>query len=163
MVIALTIISCKKEVPNDKVVLTGEITNNRSDLKVNFWSGVLNKIIDIKSDGSLRDTLEVDNGVYYTFRYGYLEVPVYYTKGSKIHFKADGEQFLSTIQFSGDHAGFNNYLAYKAKKEYDAISINFEFYGLNEEEVEDYLKNIQEDLLKKLKEVEGLTEDIRRK
>ena len=162
--IALVMLSCEKKSSNDYVILKGVIANSKSNLKVNFWTGTLNKEIKIHQDGSFTDTLDIDNGTYYILKnYGYTALPIYFTKGSTIQFKADGKDILKTIEFSGDHAGFNNYLAYKAKKEYDIIFLDKEKFTLNEEDFEQFLRNLQNDLEKKLSKIENLSPDIEKR
>ena len=62
---ALAIVSCQQE-PKDYVTLTGKITNKNSDSLL-VVTQTFSKTIKVNEDGTFKDTLKVEPGIYNIF------------------------------------------------------------------------------------------------
>jgi thiol-disulfide isomerase/thioredoxin len=108
---AISIVACKQE-PKDYVTFSGKITNKNSDSLL-LRTRTFSKTIKVNDDGTFKDTLKVEPGVYNFFD-GTESTSVFLKNGFDINLNMDAKQFDESIKFSGIGAEDNNFLAEKA-------------------------------------------------
>ena len=108
---AITILACKEE-PKDYVTLSGKITDQNSDSIV-VRSREYSKTIKVNSDGTFKDTLKVETGVY-NFTDGSESSSIFLKNGFDITLTLDTKQFDETIKYTGTGAEHSNFLAKNA-------------------------------------------------
>ena len=108
LTLAFAIIACKEE-PKDYVTLSGKITDKSSDSIV-VRSRTYSKTIQVKSDGTFKDTLKVEAGVYNLYD-GNESTSIFLKNGFDINLTLDTKQFDESITYSGFGAEHSNFLA----------------------------------------------------
>ena len=108
---ALAIFSCKKE-PKDYVTLSGKITDKISDSLV-IRTREYSKTIKVTPDGTFKDTLKVEPGVFNLFD-GSESTYVFLKNGYDINLTLDTKIFDESIKYTGIGSENNNYLAEKS-------------------------------------------------
>ncbi len=109
--IALAITSCKTE-PKDYVMISGKITDMNSDSVV-IRNKTYSKTISVKEDGTFKDTLKVETGVY-SFYDGGESTSVFLKNGFDLAMTLDTKMFDETVKFAGNGAEHSNFLAEKS-------------------------------------------------
>ena len=109
--IALVIVSCNNE-PKDYVTISGKITNKNSDSLV-IRKSPYSKTIKVREDGTFKDTLKVEPGVY-TLYDGTEATSIYLRNGFEMEVSLDTKMFDETVSYSGTGAQHSNFLAEKA-------------------------------------------------
>lgn len=105
---AFAIIACKEEAKN-YVTLSGTITDKSSDSVV-VRSRSYTKTIKVNADGTFKDTLNVEAGIY-NFYDGNESTSIFLKNGFDINLTLDTKQFDESIKFSGIGAEHSNFLA----------------------------------------------------
>ena len=105
---ALAIIACK-ETPKNYVTLSGTIIDKNSDSVV-VRSRTYSKTIKVNADGTFKDTLKVETGVY-NFYDGNESTNMFLKNGFEIDITLDTNQFYETVKFTGTGAEHSNFLA----------------------------------------------------
>lgn len=105
---AFAIIACKDE-PKNYVTLSGTITDKSSDSVV-VRSRTYTKTIEVNADGTFKDTLNVETGVY-NFYDGNESTSIFLKNGFEINLTLDTKQFDESIKYSGIGAEHSNFLA----------------------------------------------------
>ncbi|MEZ4855842.1 MAG: TlpA disulfide reductase family protein [Gelidibacter sp.] len=108
---AISIVACKQE-PKNYVTFSGKIINKNSDSIV-LRTRTFSKTIHVNNDGTFKDTLKVEPGVYNLYD-GTESTSVFLKNGFDINLNMDAKQFDESIKFSGIGAEDNNFLAEKA-------------------------------------------------
>ncbi len=118
LVAAFAIFSCKNEpeAPKDYVMLSGKIENQNSDSLVIHQGRNYSKTIKVNADGTFKDTLKVQTGIYGLYDGGESS-SIYLKNGYDITMSLDTKQFDETISYKGNGAESSNYLAQKALME----------------------------------------------
>ncbi len=131
---ALALMACKKET-RDYVSISGKITNKNSDSLV-LRSRTFSKTIPVNADGTFKDTLKVETGVYNLFD-GNESTNVFLKNGYDINLSLDTEKFDESIKFTGEGSENSNFLAEKALLEEKLLDqdklASLDLEGLNEE------------------------------
>ncbi|TGV03099.1 TlpA family protein disulfide reductase [Flavivirga rizhaonensis] len=164
LLLILTVLwSCKKEIPVDYVILTGNINNTKGgELKISSING-FKKTINVKDTGTFSDTLYIlENGLY-NLQFNNIGVTPYLSKGASVHLDVDAKQHTSTLKLSGDHAELNNYFAYRAGKEYDFVMNREANYNMDEDAFVAKTDAFQKDLETRLEAVENIPEGLKAK
>lgn len=104
----LTIIACNKA-PNDYVTFSGTITNKNSDSVV-VRSRDFSKTIKVNADGTFKDTLKIETGVYNFFD-GNESTNLFLKNGFEINITLDTKQFDESITYTGIGAEHSTFLA----------------------------------------------------
>ncbi len=160
---ALAILSCKKETPIDYAVLSGKITNTKTDkLTLSNANGSFKETIKIESDGSFIDTLKVEPGTYRLMA-GKKFTPVYLSAGDNVAIHFDVDDFDNSLTFSGQGSEISNYLLTKRKKEKELLGEGFSFYELEEVAYKTKALEIKNTMDKILSSAAGIPEDYRTK
>jgi hypothetical protein len=156
-ILTLLILSCTNPKKENKqhLILSGTIENPNSDslvLKNNKDKSIFTFHL---TDGIFMDTLDIENGFYNLFD-GKEETQVYLERNYKINITLNTKEFDESIQYTGDGAGENNYMAKKALLEESfGKKIYYGYYAKLDES--DFLKETdlmyqqKKDLLKKYK------------
>ncbi len=108
LTLAFAIIACKEE-PKDYVTLSGKITDKSSDSIV-VRSRTYSKTIQVNRDGTFKDTLKVEAGVYNLYD-GNESTSIFLKNGFDINLTLDTKQFDESITYSGIGAEHSNFLA----------------------------------------------------
>ena len=106
-------ISCQekeKEEAKLSITLAGKITNPKGDL-ARVSANDFSQEISLDSTGAFVTNWEIDKPGYYNFGHGNESTSVFLNPGDSVYITLDTEQFDETLQYSGDGAGKNNYLA----------------------------------------------------
>ncbi len=108
---AIAIVSCQKE-PKDYVTLSGKITNKNSDSLL-VVTRTFSKTIKVDEDGTFKDTLKVEPGIYNLFD-GTEATAVFLRNGYELDVTVDAKEFDETVKYSGFGAEHSTFLAKKA-------------------------------------------------
>lgn len=122
---ALTIIACQqapKEV-KDYVTFSGKISDKNSDSLL-VRSRSYTKKIQVNEDGTFKDTLKVETGLYNIFD-GSESSTVFLKNGYDLELSLDTKQFDESIKYTGEGAENNNFLAEKSLLEEKLLDQDF--------------------------------------
>lgn len=124
LVAAFAIFSCKNEpeLPKDYVTLSGKIENKNSDSLV-IASRAFSKTIKVNEDGSFKDTLKVEAGLYSVYD-GKDGITMYLKNDFDINLTLDTENFNKTVQFTGKGAVHSNFLAESRRKSEEMLDVD---------------------------------------
>lgn len=116
ILIAISVLGCKKqeEKKHDYVTLSGKISNQNSDSLVIVNQYTYHKVIKLNADGTFKDTLKVEPGLY-LFHDGNESSRLFLKNGYDITLNLDAQKFDESITYSGEGADDNNYLAAQTK------------------------------------------------
>ncbi|WOD43268.1 TlpA family protein disulfide reductase [Hwangdonia lutea] len=103
--------SCKEE-PKDYVTLSGIITDKNSDSLVVRTRGY-SKAIQVNEDGTFKDTLKVETGVYFLYD-GSESTSVFLKNGFDLNVAIDTKAFDESVKYTGEGAEHSNFLAEKS-------------------------------------------------
>ncbi|GAB1307353.1 TlpA disulfide reductase family protein [Urechidicola sp. KH5] len=115
--------SCATE-PKDYVTLSGKIENQNSDSLV-IRSRAYSKTIAVAADGSFKDTLKVEDGLYNLFD-GSESTGIYLKNGYDLKITIDTKEFDETIIYKGNGSDNNNFLATFALKQENILNQDFD-------------------------------------
>ncbi len=155
--ILLSIIACKKEEPKDYAIVSGKIENPHESNSIKFFKrGTYEKIIALNEDGTFSDTLKIEEGDY-TFQHGNFYGQIYLKNDNETSFSTDYENFVDTMNFSGDAADINNFSIQSFKLGNKHFSKELIANG-SKEDLDTAVKNYRADyegLKKKFKKVDS--------
>jgi len=97
---AIALIACKEE-PKDYVTFSGKITDKNSD-SILLRTRSFSKIIKVNPDGTFKDTLKVETGMF-NFYDGGESTNLYLKNGYDLSMTLDTKMFDETIKFEGNH------------------------------------------------------------
>ncbi len=153
--------SCKKEMPIDYVLLSGNISNTKGgELNISALNG-FSKTINVKDTGIFSDTLFIEENGLYNLRFEQMRFSPYLSKGANISLNVDAKEHSNTLKILGDYAELNNYFAYKAGKEYDFMMDREGSFNMDEASFETKIKDFQDDLEQHLDVVKNIPEDLK--
>lgn len=132
ILLALSIISWKKEKSVDYIVFSGKIDNKIADYIIVSSSNYDTKdTIKVSADGSYSDTLRIDSG-HHLVSHGKVFMRAYFETGTPLSINFDSNNFRKTLNFAGKGAIINNYLLKKAKTEQQLIGDQNSYNSLDE-------------------------------
>lgn len=108
---AIGIIACKEE-PKDFAIVSGKITNKQYIFTINSMDREFIDALTVDNDGTFMDTLRVKAGQY-MFYDGKNFAPFYIENGNNIKITYDANDFLNTLNFSGEGSQISTYLKEK--------------------------------------------------
>jgi len=147
VVVFALLISCNKE--NDYVTFSGEILNRNADSLIVFHPKTnFKKVIKLNKDGSFKDTLTVENGLFSITDSKYFTL-LYLMNGDNVTMSFDGSKFTETISFIGDHAKENNFLKTSIANENELFS-DVEFMSLPKNDFDTKVTNYVADFNNRL-------------
>jgi thiol-disulfide isomerase/thioredoxin len=123
LIAALAIVSCKTEpeAPKGYLKFSGKIENQNSDSLQIIKGRNYTKTIKVNEDGTFKDTLKVEPGIYQL--YDGTEASVIYLKnGYNLSVAFDAKKFNETLSFDGIGAASSNYLAKKIEMQKSLFS-----------------------------------------
>lgn len=155
------IMSCKEEVKTPEyAVINGKIMNPVND-KLAINGGDLHEEITVNADGSLVDTLSIDQPGIYTLDHGRERTYIYLKNGQDLKLTLNAQQFDETLVYEGKGSNENNYLAKKVLANDSIINQNsVAFYSLNENEFKSRLDEIENYHKGNLNAIEDLDSDF---
>lgn len=137
--IALTVVSCKKE-RNDFVTFSGKITNKNSDsLVVSNPQLQFKRVLKVDENGAFKDTMKLKDGFYSIFD-GREYATAYLQNGDNISMTLDTKEFDETIVFSGEGASESNFLA-KSALNREALFADKDLFSLGEADFKSKIKS----------------------
>jgi thiol-disulfide isomerase/thioredoxin len=110
LTITLVFVGCNT--PKEYVTLSGKIDNIETK-ELTIASKIFSKKIIVNDDGTFKDTLKVDKGIY-TLSNGANKLPLFLANGYDLKFNTDATDF-SNISFSGKGTESNNYILERIK------------------------------------------------
>ncbi len=132
ILLALSIISWKKEKVTDYIVFSGKIDNKITDhIIISSSNSDYKDTIKVAADGSYSDTLRIDNG-YHLISHGKIFMRAYFETGTPLSINFDSKNFRETLKFSEKGALTNNYLLKKAKTDQQLIGDRNAYDNLDE-------------------------------
>ena len=116
-------IGCKES--KEYVTLSGKIDNIKSK-ELTIASKKLSKKITVNDDGTFKDTLKVDKGIF-TMSNGNNKFPLFLANGYDLKLETDATDF-SNITFEGKGTKSNNYILERIKfSKSDLLNVNSYF------------------------------------
>jgi len=145
----LLLISCKTETETrDYVTLSGTITNpNGNELTIIDGKNKPIKTISVNEDGTFKDTLKVEKGVYGMYD-GTEYASLYLENDFDINITLDTKQFDETIKITGKGNEGSTYLAEKGLLQEDIFNNMNDLYVLEKTEFLNALKTKKTDFAK---------------
>ncbi|WP_027137603.1 TlpA family protein disulfide reductase [Gaetbulibacter saemankumensis] len=119
--LATSILACN-ETPKNYATFSGKISNKKSDSIV-VLSRTFSKTINVNEDGTFKDTLKIEPGVY-RFHDGNKAASVFLKNGFDLKVNLDANEFNSSLTFEGDGAVDNNFLIETSKLQEDIIDLD---------------------------------------
>ena len=110
VLVTMVLFSCA-DAPKNYATISGKITNQTSDSLV-IRKQSYSKTIPVADDGSFKDTLKVDPGVYSLYD-GREATSFFLRNGFDIQVTLDTKLFDETVKYSGEGAENSNFLAEK--------------------------------------------------
>ena len=163
---ALCIASCDKKEKDveeeiNYAILSGTL-QNLGDEKVQLYDNLdVSGTLDIASDGTFTDTIQLSQDGYFKLRAGYMDISFFLSKGDHTTFSADVASPDTPAIFSGKSAGIQEYIATK-EKEQQELTADFElFFGQEPETFISAITAFAESQNKKL-EVSTLPESFKK-
>lgn len=144
LISVLAIVSCQEE-PKDYVTLSGKITNKNSDSLV-VVTRTFSKTIKVNDDGTFKDTLKVETGIYNIFD-GTEATALFLKNGFEIDLSVDAKEFDETIKYSGFGSEHSTFLAEKALLEEQLLDQD-KLSSLSSEGLNTEIENIKSELAK---------------
>lgn len=138
----LFMMACEADKPKDYVTFSGTILNKNSD-SVEISSRTFSKSIKVHEDGTFSDTLKVEPGLY-SFYDGTEGTSIFLKNGYNIKMTLDTEKFDETIQYEGEGAEHNNFLAKKALLQELLFSVDFD--AMDAVELNDALESARREM-----------------
>jgi thiol-disulfide isomerase/thioredoxin len=124
ILISLAVISCQKTEEKDYVSFSGKIVHQNSD-SLKIYNKDYTKIIKVAPDGSFKDTLHLEPGIYRLYDGGEY-ASLYLKNGYDLTMTLDTELFDESIKFEGVGAEQSNFLAEKSLMNEKLFDINVE-------------------------------------
>lgn len=124
LVAAFAMFSCENEpeVPKDYVTFSGKIENKKSD-SLYIRSRTYSKTIKVNDDGTFKDTLKVEAGVFSVFD-GKDGTSAYLKNDYDVVLSADAENYMESAKFTGKGATNSNFLAESRRKSEKMLDID---------------------------------------
>jgi thiol-disulfide isomerase/thioredoxin len=163
IMLALSIISWKKEKPIDYIIFSGKIDNKVADnIIVSSSNSDYKDTIKVSADGSYSDTLRIDNG-FHLISHGKIFMRAYFETGTSLSINFDSNNFRKTLNFNGKGALINNYLLEKAKTEQQIIGDRNTFYTLDEEAFKAKAERIKTALIQLIHDAPNISSNYKEK
>lgn len=111
VLLASVFFSCAQKQPKDFISLQGKIENNKdSTIAIISRTGIV-KSIEIKDDGTFKDTLKVDNAGIYTIQTSNTNrAPIYLKNGFDLSVTANTENFMKSFELEGKGANNSKFI-----------------------------------------------------
>lgn len=123
IVLALFIISCNTEKKPTYSVINGIVTNNSGETAFVRGYGFESRV-PISESGTFVDTLNIKIDGFYELYVGRERTEIYLEKGKNLSVTVNADQFDESLEYTGDLANVNNFLA--AKYIWNEENVNFE-------------------------------------
>jgi thiol-disulfide isomerase/thioredoxin len=163
---ALCITSCDKKEKDveeeiNYAILSGTL-QNLGDEKAQLYDNLdISGTLDIASDGTFTDTIQLSQDGYFKLRAGYMDISFFLSKGDHMTFSADVASPDTPAIFSGKSAAIQEYIATK-EKEQQELTGDFElFFGQEPETFTSAITAFAESQYKRL-EVSTLPESFKK-
>ena len=112
----LLLSSCGKNQPTEYFSFSGKIENSKdSVLTIANRLGIV-KQIDINSDGTFKDTLNVKEDGIYSIQSGNNRSLIYIKNGYNISLKGNSENFENSLKFTGEGSSNSNFILAQMNK-----------------------------------------------
>jgi len=153
--------SCKKDLPVDYAVITGNFENNTSDPVI--LSGIndrsYRKKIKLSDDGAFNDTIKGEKGLY-QINYKKKRSIIYLENGFNLNINAKLESLNNTIIFKGQGSAENNFIRLRTKTA-KKLEGTDNIYLLEEDAIKEKLDLIVTSLNELLENTQGISANFR--
>lgn len=122
--LGIMLVACAEEAPKDYVTLSGTISNQNSD-SLMVRNRTFTKVIKVNADGTFKDTLKVEPGIYYLSD-SKESTPVFLTNGYDLNMTIDTKEFDETVKYTGMGSENSNFLAEKALLQEQLLDKDFD-------------------------------------
>ena len=143
LLIGLALVSCNKEEPKDYATLSGKITNKNSDSLV-IRKKAYSKTIRVGEDGTFKDTLKVEPGVYSLYD-GTEATSIFLRNGFDMAVTLDTKMFDETVTYAGTGSENSNFLAEKSLLEEKLFDLD-EMIAMDSLSREEEFRSIENEL-----------------
>lgn len=153
IVLILTMVSCKKEQPpRDYVLIHGKIENPIDSINLRLYDAKNNKtfMVDVKEDGSFKDTLKLEQPAIFTAVYQKV-FNIYLANDMDLGVNLNAEDFAKGITYLGKGKAENNFLKFKSQKDKALYGENYkDYFSLEQSEFDKktnaYLSDVNKQL-----------------
>ena len=155
--LVLAVLACKQE-PKDYVTLSGQILNaNESKLLTVLQGKKYKKDIVLNEDGTFKDTLKIEEGVYY-FKHGEEYGQVYLKNDNETSLFLDNENFDASLKFKGDDSDKSNFIIANLLLSQDHLTVDL--FDSAEEDFNKAISNLKNDFTDLVSGYPDLGEDF---
>ena len=110
--LSIVFFSCQQDSEKTYSLISGTIVNNTAE-NVIIRNNDFEAKIPISADGTFSDTLHLNHNGFYQLFVGREQTGIYLEKGQDLNVSLNTEQFDESLEYSGDLAKPNSYLAKK--------------------------------------------------
>ncbi|WP_460219544.1 TlpA family protein disulfide reductase [Psychroserpens sp. MEBiC05023] len=128
---AISIIACKQEPKIDYAIVSGTLENSQAKA-VTIKNADFETELAIDENGVFSDTLVIPENGFYSLSVGREYTPIYLDKGDNLNVTIDVKKFDESINYTGEGAIENNYLAAKTLENIKTTANTVEFYSAEE-------------------------------
>lgn len=144
----LFLLSCES---NHKTTLSGVIENPESEyVHLTIGDSLLTQKLD--DANSFKFDVDIDKSGYYRFDCDE-HTSIYLTSGKNLQLKLDAKRFDESLQYFGDLAAENNYIAWRIVEFEKTKNIKYTLYNLEKDKYQKYIDSIVTNLQNKLSSV----------
>lgn len=131
LLVVIFAFACNQEEKPQHTIISGAVDNNVGETVFVRGNG-FEKRTPIDAQGTFKDTLNIPQEGFYELYVGRERTGIYLEKGKNLNLTLDATQFDETLNYSGDLAKENNFLA--SKYLWNEQNLNYkELFVLNEE------------------------------
>ncbi len=138
LLLVLFVFACKQEEKPQYSIINGTIQNNTGETVFVRGYGFEQRT-PIDENGTFKDTLHIAQDGFYEMYVGRERTEIYLEKGKNFSVTLDANEFDETLNYTGDLANVNNFLA--AKYLWNEQNVDYkEIFSLPEEDFRNVLK-----------------------
>lgn len=161
IIILVSLISCKKEIPLDYAIVSGKIMNAPAkELKVYDANNEKLEPVTITDQGTFTDTLYISKG-FYSLSDGENRINLYLEPGNNLNINYDATQFANSLTISGIGSEIANYLIIKGKTEKEMMGEGTTVYLLEEDAYKSRFAEIKSTLENLISLTVGISEEFK--
>lgn len=144
LLVLIFVFACNQEEKPQHTIISGAVDNNVGETVFVRGNGFEQRT-PIDAQGTFKDTLNLPQDGFYELYVGRERTGIYLEKGKSLNVTLDATQFDETLNYSGDLASENNFLA--SKYLWNEQNLNYkELFVLNEEEFKNSISENQKSI-----------------
>ncbi len=162
ILLMIVIVSCEEKSKLNYSIVSGKIVNNfQKEIVIESQDLSQKKVIKVESDGSFKDTLSFEDGVYFI---NFIKrTPIYVEGGNEIFIDLDNSNYSNTLNFSGKGSEASMYIHLKEIKLNEILPAKNKLFELDEKAFESKLEEIKNIILVVLNSSEGISNTFKEK